>query len=77
MFKQLGLICFKSTGRGKVAGRGLKLRAGPQSCGELRFSYGPWGSYGKVLKTRPSLYLKSFTGIEMSVRGESLFLMWQ
>jgi len=77
MFKQLGLVSFESTGRGKDAGRGLKLGAGPQSCGELRFCCGPWGSRGKVLKSRTSLHFKSFAGIEMSVRSESLLLMCQ
>lgn len=77
IFEQLGLVSFESTGKGKDAGRGLKLGARPQSCRELRFSCGPWHSHGKVLKHRSSLYYRSFAGMEMSMRSESLFLVWQ
>lgn len=76
-FKQLRVVSFESTGRGKDGGRRPNLGPGPQSCGEMMFCCGPWGSHGKALKYRPSLHFKSFAGIEIPVRSESLLLMWQ
>jgi len=66
MFKQLGPSHLGNAGKGKGAGRLLKLRAAPRGCGELGVTV---GKYEDVVPAY------TFTGIEMAVRSESLLLM--
>lgn len=61
----------------KMQEEGWNRGQGHKAVERWEFCCSPWGSQVKGLKHRPSLDFTSFVGVQMSVRSESLLLMWQ